>query len=153
MKGLVKALSAKELTGISGTWQSSGQGSRLQKQVRRASKASKSVRPANEVRHIVQEMLHRRPFQSWQELEYTFESDWDQGLASQIQKAKSLGSIQPVKTQLGLIAKRRNQIVHERRSCQHRRGERPKRHQVSRKFADDTLSFIRDLVSQLEAVA
>jgi RiboL-PSP-HEPN len=125
---------------------------RIQSTFRKAVRTDSHVRPANEVRHILQESLHQRTFQSWSEIEYAFELVGVKGLAGQIQAATHAPTIQPLKKQLGDIARRRNQIVHEGDLVRHRRGGQPKRRPVDRMDAQNSISFIQDLIDALEKV-
>lgn len=55
--------------------------------LRRASKAKKAVRPANQLRIALQESLHTRTFQSWREIEQAFELIGISGLTGKLQAA------------------------------------------------------------------
>jgi hypothetical protein len=58
--------------------------------VSKARRAGNNVRPANEVRNKIQEILHQRPFQSWREIEYAFELLGVSNFAGQLQTAMNI---------------------------------------------------------------
>lgn len=119
----------------------------------RKARATKSVvRLANDVRVVVQEHLHRRPFQSWREVKYGFELIGVTDLAGKLQAAYKVGDIAPIKEQLGEIAKRRNWIVHEGDLVRHQRGGTCRCHEISPMFVHASLDFLDDFVSHLEQV-
>jgi hypothetical protein len=117
-----------------------------------AHKAGKNTRTANIVRKKVQELLHRRPFQSWRELEYAFCLLGVTNMGGQLQAAYGVGNIGPIKAQLNQIAARRNSIVHEGDLVKHERGGKVKMLAISRKYVSDTLDFLDMLVGHLENV-
>jgi hypothetical protein len=151
VKKVVKALSGKDLNRSQRELAIPvSDALRIQSTFRKAMRNNPNVRPANEVRHILQESLHQRTFQSWSEIESAFELVGVNGLAGQIQAARHAATIQPLKKQLGDIARRRNQIVHEGDLVRHRRGGQPKRHPVDRTYAKNSISFVQDLVDTLD---
>jgi len=68
-----------------------------------AKKKGNNPRPSNEIRNAVQEILHKRPFQSWREIEYAFQLIGVKNLTGQMQNEFRLADMQPVKNQLNKI--------------------------------------------------
>ena len=123
------------------------------KKVHAANKNGSSVRPANEIRKAIQELLHKRPFQSWREIEYAFQLIGIKNLSGQLQNEFNVGDMKPIKAQLNKIVERRNHIVHEGDLVRHQRGGQVKTRAIERKYVSDSLSFIEDLVMKLENVS
>lgn len=119
---------------------------------RKANQNGATVRPANEVRKAVQEILHKRPFQSWREVEYGFCLIGVTGLAGKLQGTLGVGDFTPIKRQLNKIAERRNHIVHEGDLARHQRGGGVKAQHIERKFVEDSLTFLDGFVAALEQV-
>jgi hypothetical protein len=117
---------------------------------RKANKNGDTVRPANEIRKAVQEILHKRPFQSWREVEYAFCLIGVTGLAGKLQAIFGVGDFGSIKKQLNKIAERRNHIVHEGDLARHQRGGAVKAQRIERKFVEDSLNFLDDFVRALE---
>ena len=118
----------------------------------KAAKDNKRLRPANIIRKQVQVLLHKRPFQSYKEIDYAFKLLGVNNLTGQLQAAYGTGDLKAVKTQLGHIAKRRNQIVHEGDLVVHERGGQVKWHKIERKYVADSLDFLDVFVGHLESV-
>ena len=97
-------------------------------------------------------MLHRRPLQSWREIEFAFELLVVTDLAGQLQAAYRLGAIGPTKGQLGRIVEKRNLIVHEGDLVRHQRGGYVRKLEVSPRFVADSLDFLDTFVGHLEGV-
>lgn len=117
-----------------------------------ARKDGKKIRPANIVRRKVQELLHKRPFQSYREIDYAFCLLGIKDLTGQLQRAYGVGDLKAIKAQLGKIAMRRNQIVHEGDLVRHERGGQLQWHPISRKYVLDSLDFLDQFVAHLEGV-
>lgn len=117
-----------------------------------ALKSGENIRPANIVRKKVQELLHKRPFQSYKEIEYAFGLLGIKNLAQQLQTAYGTGDIKDIKKQIGHIAMRRNQIVHEGDLVVHERGGMIKWHNIDRRYVADSLDFLDIFVQHLESV-
>tara|TARA_R110000782_G_scaffold191199_2_gene281041 strand:- start:160 stop:930 length:771 start_codon:yes stop_codon:yes gene_type:complete len=117
---------------------------------RKANKNGDKIRPANEIRKAVQEILHKRPFQSWREVEYGFCLIGVTGLAGKLQGIFGVGDFSPIKKHLNKIAERRNHIVHEGDLARHQRGGAVKAQQIERKFIEESLTFIDEFVDALE---
>lgn len=120
--------------------------------VARARKKGNAVRPANEVRKKVQELLHLRPFQSWREIDYAFQLLGIKDLASKVQTSMHIGNISTVKNPLNKIVARRNSIVHEGDIIKHQRGGKLRARGISPAFVVASLDFLDRLVEHLEAV-
>jgi hypothetical protein len=125
---------------------------RLTEHFRRAAKAGQNVRPANQLRIALQEALHRQTFQSWHELESAFELIGISGVARTLQQSYRINDMRIVRNQLNAIAQRRNQVVHEGDLIRHQRGGKCRLHDVSRRFVEESLDFLDDLVGRLELV-
>src|SRR5690606_28605053 len=110
-------------------------------------------RPANIVRKKVQELLHKRPFQSYRDIEYAFNLLGIKNLTGQLQAAYGAPDLKAVKSELNHIAMRRNQIVHEGDILRHARGGTVKWHPITRKYVSDSLDFLDSFVGHLEGVA
>ena len=117
-----------------------------------AQKRGLKIRPANIVRKKVQELLHKKPFQSYREIEYAFNLLGVKDLAKQLQTAYGVGDLKAFKSQLAGIAMRRNQIVHEGDLVRHERGGQVKWHEINRKYVADSLDFLDTFVGHLENV-
>lgn len=117
-----------------------------------ARKNGAKIRPTNIVRKKVQELLHKRPFQSYREIEYAFQLLGIKNLTAQLQKAYAVADLKAQKAQLGKIAMRRNQIVHEGDLVRHERGGQVKWHPIPRKYVSDSLDFLDQFVLHLESV-
>ena len=120
--------------------------------LRRAQREGRQVRPANEFRKAIQELLHRRPFQSWRDIEYAFKLIGISGLAGAIQQRKGLPDVKEYKAELGRIVDRRHRIVHEGDLPRHQRGGQALKAPISPKFVNDSITFIEDFVDQLEQI-
>lgn len=125
---------------------------RICERARKARASGDPVRLANDVRIVVQEHLHKRPFQSWSEIVKAFELIGVTSLAGKLQSAYGLGDIGPIQKQLGEIAKRRNWIVHEGDLVRHQRGGSCRCHSLTPKFVHESLTFLDELVTHLESV-
>lgn len=117
-----------------------------------ARRTGSRLRPTNIVRKAVQDLLHRRPFQSFREIEYAFNLLGITTLVKQMQMAYGIADISPIRDQLGHIAMRRNQIVHEGDLVRHERGGKTRLHDVTRKYVEESLDFLDDFVVRLESV-
>ena len=118
----------------------------------KAAKANKRLRPTNIIRKQVQLLLHKKPFQSYREIEYAFKLLGVNNLTGQLQTAYGTGDLKAVKIQLANIAKRRNQIVHEGDLVVHERGGQVKWHVIERKYVADSLDFLDLFVAHLDSV-
>jgi hypothetical protein len=118
----------------------------------KAAKENKRLRPTNIIRKQVQVLLHKKPFQSYREIEYAFKLLGINNLSGQLQTAYGTGDLRAVKIQLANIAKRRNQIVHEGDLVVHERGGQVKWHVIERKYVADSLDFLDLFVAHLDSV-
>lgn len=153
IKGIVKALKSGALTKQQEEFSIPvATAIHISEEALRAHRAGKNIRTANIVRRKVQELLHKRPFQSWREIEYAFCLLGVTNLAGQLQTAYGVGDMKPIKTQLNQIAVRRNSIVHEGDLVKHERGGAVKMLPISRKYVEDSLNYLDELVNHLENV-
>jgi len=120
--------------------------------LRKAHKAGKDVRPANEIRKAIQEMLHTRPFQSWRDIDYAFRLIGVTDMAGKIQTSKGLGDLKAYKKQLNAIVERRHKIVHEGDLPRHERGGIAKKVPISRAFIVSSLTHLEDFVNEMEKI-
>ena len=118
-----------------------------------AQKKGIGIRPANIVRKKVQELLYKRPFQSFREIEYAFQLLGVKNLEAQLRTAYGVVDLKAIKTQLSNIAMRRNQIVHEGDLVRHERGGQIKWHRITRKYVADSLDFLDQFVTHLEGLS
>lgn len=126
---------------------------RVNDAVCKAARAGKNIRPANEVRKALQEELHRRPFQSWREIDYAFRVIGVNDLAGRLQAAFGLADSRPIKERVNAIARRRNFIVHEGDLERHQRGGRPKLLNITPRGVRNDLDYLVQLVGHLEHIA
>ena len=126
---------------------------KLSAQLVKARRDGRQVRPANEVRKKVQEILHKRPFQSWREIEFGFELLGVTNFGGQVQGAFGIGDVAPIRKRLNDIVHKRNLCVHEGELVRHQRGGSVKKSGISRKFVQESLEFLDDFVEKLELVS
>ena len=154
VKGIVKALKSASLTRQQEEFSIPVTVAiHISEEALKAHKANKSIRTTNIVRTKVQELLHKRPFQNWRDIDFAFNLLGVTDVAGQLQKAYEIGNIKPIQTQLNHIANRRNSIVHEGDLVRHIRGGTVKMKPITRKYVEDSLNFIDSLVGHLEKVA
>jgi len=125
---------------------------RISEEVARARRQGKAVRPANEVRKKIQEILHKRPFQSWVDLEYAFELLGITTLASQLRAAYNVQDVKSIRDKLNEIVYKRNLIVHEGDLVRHERGGKVRKLAISRQHVEDSLNFLDGFVAKLDSV-
>jgi hypothetical protein len=153
VKGVITALKAKHLTRRQEDFTVPAVVAvQIADQVARAQREKRAVRPANEVRKAIQELLHQRPFQNWRELEFAFDLIGITNLAGPLQTAYHLANIRPVRDQLNKLVEKRNRIVHEGDLVRHERGGRVRKQDISRHYVDQSLRFLDTLVANLETV-
>jgi len=116
----------------------------------RAQGEQKQTRAANLVRNQVQEILHKRPFQSWREIEVAFSLIGITGLAGHIQNAAHLGDIGPYKNQLNEIVRTRNLVVHEGHIRRHKRGGKSTLLEIDSATVTGAITYIKGFVGHLE---
>ncbi len=126
---------------------------RMTENVLRARREGRPVRPANEVRKAVQDMLHRRPLQNWREIEYALDLLGITGYSGKIQAAFGVGDVSPIRNQLNKICRERNYIVHEGGLVRHQRGGLVRKRPVSSRYVARSLDFLDDFVEKLESVS
>jgi hypothetical protein len=117
-----------------------------------ARRKGQAVRPTNEIRIVIQDLLHKRTFQSWQELEEGFKLIGISGISGTLQDAYKVANIKPIKSQLNKIAQSRNRIVHEADLVKHKRGGKPRLNPRSVGEVREAIDFLNDLVAKLETV-
>jgi hypothetical protein len=119
-----------------------------------ARRAGDTIRPANEIRKVVQETLHKRPFQSWREIEYGFSIIGCKDLGKAIKGAHALSSedLDAIKEQLNRIVARRNRIVHEGDLPRHQRGGQVYVQEIRRLWVQESLDFLSGFARRLEAI-
>ncbi len=119
-----------------------------------ARRSSKNTRPANEIRKAVQEVLHKRPFQSWREIEYGFCLIGYKNLGKELKTANGItdADMKSIEQSLNKIVSRRNKIVHEGDLARHQRGGNVSPQSIKRKWVSDSLYFFSDFAEKLEAV-
>jgi hypothetical protein len=102
----------------------------------------------------VQETLHKRPFQSWREIEYGFSLIGCKDLGKAIRDAHTLSpqDLDAIKEQLNKIVSRRNRIVHEGDLPRHQRGGQVYVQEIRRQWVQDSLDFLSVFANRLEAI-
>lgn len=122
--------------------------------VHSARRAGQAVRPANEIRKVVQEVLHKRPFQSWREIEYGFSLIGYKDIGKSLKTAHNMSTadLEAIKEQHNKIVARRNQIVHEGDLPRHQRGGQVYVQEIRRLWVQESLDSIDGLARKLEAV-
>ncbi len=113
----------------------------------------KQTRAANLVRNQIQEVLHKRPFQSWRDIEAAFLLIGITGLASQIQTARGLHDFTPIRTKLTTIIRTRNLIVHEGHIRRHKRGGKPTLLEIEAATVTGAILFLKGLANDLDNAA
>jgi len=111
-----------------------------------------TIGPRPELAELHGKSSHKKPFQSYREIDYAFKLLGINNLTGQLQAAYGTGDLKTVKTQLANIAKRRNQIVHEGDLVFHERGGQVKWHNIERKYVADSLDFLDVFVGHLVSV-
>lgn len=125
----------------------------IAQEVIKARKAGGKFRPANIVRKKLQTVLHRRPFQTFRDVDYAFCLLGITNLKSQlIQAYRARDGLKAVTLELGRIAAQRNQIVHEGHLVKHSRGGHVKCHPVTAADVKGKLDFLDTFVGHLENV-
>jgi hypothetical protein len=153
VKAIVKALSKRKLSGPQEELSIPAAAAiRASRAALRARRKGKAVRPANEIRKQIQELLHRRPYQNWRDIETGFQLIGIPGLGGRLQTAYHVAKLTPIRNQLNAIATRRNQVVHEGDLVRHRRGGKVRKQGITRKFVDDSIGFLETFVGHLESV-
>ncbi len=122
--------------------------------VHSANRSSTTIRPANEIRKAVQEVLHKRPFQSWREIEYGFSLIGVKDIGKALRAVHSLSTSDTdlIKDRLNRIVARRNQIVHEGDIPRHQRGGQVYAQGIKPIWVAESLDFLKDFATKLEAV-
>lgn len=112
------------------------------------------IRPANEIRKAVQKTLHKRPFQSWREIEYGFSliGCKDLGRALRSAHAISPADVETMREKLNKVVARRNQIVHEGDLPRHQRGGQVYVQEIRRLWVEESLDFLKAFATKLEAI-
>ena len=118
----------------------------------KAHRENQTVRGSNDLRKSVQELLHRRPFQSWREIDNAFKLAGITNLSGRLQGEYHVGDMKPIKAQLNKIADRRNHIVHEGDLIRHQRGGSVQLRPLARKYVGDSLDFLDTLVAKMERI-
>ncbi len=114
-------------------------------------KTGKNVRLANEIRNEIQDLLHKKPFQSWREIQYAFNLI-NISIDKEVQNIKRIKDIKLIRDTVNKIARRRNEIVHEGDLVKHERGGKVKMNKIDDTEVEDYLNFIADLVKTLELI-
>ena len=119
-----------------------------------AARNNDDIRPANEIRNVVQKALHKRPFQSWSEIEYGFNLLGYTNISKEIKEKTNSTDVEisNLKEKLGKIVARRNQIVHEGDLQRHQRGGQVSVQPIMRKWVEESLSDIKTIVTKLDAI-
>jgi len=153
VKNIIKALKKPELNGRQEDLSiPASVAIQLAQEVATASKSGSSIRPSNDVRKLIQTELHKRPFQSWRDIEYAFHLIGIGGLAGHLQTEYGVSDFRPIRQQLNKIAERRNHIVHEGDLVRHQRGGHIRTKAISHKYVEESMDFLDDLTQKMERV-
>jgi len=125
---------------------------RITERVRDARKKKVTIRPANEVRKAVQELLHKRPIQSWSDIDWAFKLIGIPDVRGQIQSKLKKSNLDEERSQLNAIVQKRNLVVHEADLVRHERGGNLRRNSIDRKFVQESLKFLDGFIERLEKV-
>ena len=119
--------------------------------MRRAQRDNKRVRPANDVRNLVQEHIHKRTFQKWNDIVNAFKLIGVEELGDHVRDRMKVKNVKLVTDQLDQILKRRNEVVHEGDLIIHKRGGEERLHAIRPSVVRRQLQFLRDFVLVLDA--
>jgi len=121
----------------------------------RRANPSASIRPANIIRQRVQDLLYRKPFQSWKEVTYAFALIGISGIDGKIQTSLGLSDLKDFKADLKHAIRRRNLIVHEGDLVRHARtgNARVKKNPIRPKEVRTAIDRITMFVDELEKVS
>ncbi len=115
---------------------------------------NKNVRPANIIRQRVQDLLHRKPFQSWKEVTYAFSLIGVTGIDGKIQSSLGLPNLKDFKSDLNRAIKKRNLIVHEGDLVRHARtgNAHARKNPIQPADVRKAIDRIKCLVDELEKI-
>lgn len=116
-----------------------------------AKSGPRPARAANLIRNAIRDILHKRPFQSWRELEDAMSLIGITNLESQLKVHLTASGLNRVKASLSHAAHIRNRIVHEGHIERHLRGGSIKHGWISRTEVELTIANIQKLIEGLEA--
>lgn len=122
--------------------------------VQRAHRRNETVRPANEVRKRIQELLHTKPFQSWEQIRDAFQLLGVMRFPSQVKQAfpgQRLAADE-IRKRLNDIVHRRNRIVHEGDLFRRARGGAGSQRHISKGYVAESLDFLDDFVESLDSI-
>lgn len=125
---------------------------RITEKVREARKKQVAIRPANEVRKAVQELLHKRPIQSWSDIDWAFKLIGISNVRGQLQAKLKKSNVDDEQTHLNTIVQKRNLIVHEADLVRHERGGKLRRNPIDRKFVEESLKFLDEFIKHLDEI-
>lgn len=122
--------------------------------ITRARRQNQAVRPANEVRKRIQDLLHTKPFQSWDQIKQAFQLLGARRFQTQVEQAFPGGRLNAdgIRKQLNDIVDRRNRIVHEGDLIRRARGGAGGEQPISKAYVANSLDFLDDLVDSLDSV-
>lgn len=123
--------------------------------IRERQRNNKSTfRPANIIRRRLQLILHRRPFQSWSDIEHAFALIGITGLDGKLQNSLHLPDLKQLKAELDNILKKRNHIAHEGDLVRHQRNGNAhiRKNPISPKEVEDAIAHIDRLVVELDKI-
>jgi hypothetical protein len=125
---------------------------RIAEKAATAKKTNKQVRAANVVRHEIQEDLHKRPFQSWRDIEYAYSLLGVTGFDGKVQSALQLPNLKPLKSTFASIQRTRNLISHEGHLKRHKRGGKVVLMELDSATVSVAISTLKDVVRALETL-
>lgn len=112
------------------------------------------IRPANIIRQRVQDLLNKKPLQSWKEVTYAFALIGISGIDGKIQTSLGIGDIKSFKSDLDRAIRKRNLIVHEGDLVRHLRAgnAQPKRNSIQSGEVKKAIDHIKTFVTELEKI-
>lgn len=126
----------------------------MAKRAAKASHAGESIRPANDVRNAVQDLLHKRPIQSWREIDWAFKLFGETKFETKLRTALHVAKIDSTKATIAGITFRRNSIVHEGDLYRFQRAGKAqlKVKEISPSYVADSLDFIEKFVLAIDTI-
>lgn len=115
-------------------------------------KRGQNIRPNNEIRNAIQDIIHKRPYQSWREIDYAFRLLGYNNLEKSLKHAYRKPDIDNEKKELNELAHRRNKIVHEGDIKRTQRGGRLSLNEISPNYVSDKIAFVKVFINKLETI-
>lgn len=120
----------------------------------RRKNSNANIRPANIIRQRVQDLLHRKPFQSWKEVTYAFSLIGITGIDGAIQASLGLPNLRSFKTDLDHAIRKRNLVVHEGDLVRHARtgNAHARKNPIQPAEVRQAIDRVKTFVTELERI-